>query len=141
MATEGINGYRLSQVNKTVQLPKAAKFFSLFLFGNKSYAYVDLFKRADGGKAFLKIVRHFDHSQELRDLLHQVVDQPPHSVQGIWDVEDLLLDFEHQGKKVQQATRLSEVHQLHSKHFFLEEMGPEIVGLVAALVACTQPAT
>lgn len=141
MATEGINGYRLSQVNKTVQLPKAAKFFSRFLFGNKSYAYVDLFKRADGGKAFLKIVRHFDHSQELRDLLHQVVDQPPHSVQGIWGVEDPLLDFEHQGKKVQQATRLSEVHQLHSKYFFSEEMGPEIAGLVAALVACTQPAT
>ena len=33
------------------------------------YAYVDLLKRDDGGKAFLKIMRQFDHSQELQDLI------------------------------------------------------------------------
>jgi hypothetical protein len=32
------------------------------------------------------------------------------------------------------------VHELPSKHFFPEEMGPEIARLVAGLVARTQPA-
>ncbi|TGE12842.1 alpha/beta fold hydrolase [Hymenobacter elongatus] len=99
------------------------------------YAYVDLLKRADGGKAFLKIMRHFDHSQELQDLLQRAVDQPPYPVQAIWGAEDPLLDFEHFGKMVQQAAHLPQVHQLPSKHFFPEEMGPEIARLVAALAA------
>lgn len=105
------------------------------------YAYVDLLKRADGGKAFLKIMRHFDHSQELQDLLHRAIDQPPYPVQAIWGAEDPLLDFEHFGKMVQQAAHLPQVHQLPSKHFFPEEMGPEIARLVATLTGRNQPLT
>lgn len=105
------------------------------------YAYVDLLKRADGGKAFLKIMRHFDHSQELQDLLQRAVDQPPYPIQVIWGVEDPALDFEHFGKMVQQAAHLPQVHQLPSKHFFPEDMGPEIARLVAGLAGRAQPAT
>ncbi len=95
------------------------------------YAYVDLLKRDDGGKAFLKIMRSFDHSQQLQDLLKKAVDHPPYPVQAIWGAEDPALDFEHYGNLVKQAAHLPMVHKLPSKHFFPEEKGPEIAQLIA----------
>lgn len=86
-------------------------------------------------------MRHFDHSQERQDLVHRAVDQPPYPVQAIWCVEAPLLNFEHFGRMVQQAAHLPKVHQLPSKHFFPEEMGPKIADLVAGLVARMQPTT
>ncbi|SDX39235.1 alpha/beta fold hydrolase [Hymenobacter psychrophilus] len=98
------------------------------------YAYVDLLKRDDGGKAFLKIMRQFDHSQELQDLMQRAVDHPPYPVQAIWGAEDPALDFEHFGKLVQDAAHLPTVHKLASKHFFPEEKGPEIAQLITDFI-------
>ncbi|MFD2787578.1 alpha/beta fold hydrolase [Hymenobacter rubripertinctus] len=98
------------------------------------YAYVDLLKRDDGGKAFLKIMRQFDHSQELQDLLKRAVDQPPYPVQAIWGAEDPALDFEHFGNLVKEAAHLPMVHKLPSKHFFAEEKGPEIARLITHFI-------
>ncbi|GAA4361319.1 alpha/beta fold hydrolase [Hymenobacter saemangeumensis] len=118
--------YRLFQalgVSRIDALPKA-----------EVYAYVDLLKRTDGGKAFLHIMRRFDHSQELQELCRRAVARPLYPVQAIWGVEDPALRFEHHGRQVQHMAQLPQVHLLPSKHFLPEEMGPDIARLVAALV-------
>lgn len=43
-------------------------------------AYVDLLKREDSGKAFLKIMRNFDKSPEFRELCYSAVQQVPYPV-------------------------------------------------------------
>lgn len=98
------------------------------------YAYVDLLKRDDGGKAFLRIMRHFDHSPELQALCDRAVRHPPYPVQAIWGVDDPALDFEHFGRQVQQAAGLPQVHELPAKHFLPEETAPDIARLVASFI-------
>ncbi|NJW53207.1 alpha/beta fold hydrolase [Salinimicrobium oceani] len=85
-------------------------------------AYVDLLKRDDGGKAFLKIMRNFDHSPEFRELCYKAVKNKDYPVQAIWGANDPALQLETHGKEIQAAAGLKEIHQLKSRHFLQEEV-------------------
>jgi len=99
------------------------------------YAYVDLLKREDGGKAFLKIMRHFDSSPAFRALCLKAVQQVPYPVQAIWGVEDPGLTFRRYGFEIMEAANLEHLYQLKARHFLQEEKWEEIAEKIASLAA------
>ncbi|MCJ8167440.1 alpha/beta hydrolase [Pontibacter sp. E15-1] len=93
-------------------------------------AYVDLLKREDDGKAFLKIMRHFEKSDEFKKLCYQAVENVPYPIQAVWGADDPALDYDHFGNEIKQAANLDTVHKLASRHFLQEEKWEEIADLV-----------
>lgn len=93
-------------------------------------AYVDLLKREDGGKAFLKIMRNFEDSPAFRDTCYNAVQQVPYPVQIIWGKDDPALTYERYGKEVQKVAGLTNVSLLSSRHLLQEEVYEEIAGLI-----------
>lgn len=84
-------------------------------------AYVDLLKLKDHGKAFLKIMRNFDHSEEFRDLCFSAVQNVRYPMQAIWGEKDPALTISKFGKEIQQVAQLNELGRLPAKHFLQEE--------------------
>lgn len=84
-------------------------------------AYVALLKREDGGKAFLKIMRNFDHSIEFRDLCYKAVQNVSYPVQAIWGAKDPALTVDTYGEEIRKAAGLKEIHTLPARHFLQEE--------------------
>lgn len=85
-------------------------------------AYVDLLKGKDEGKAFLKIMRNFDHSREFRELCLKAVQNVKYPVQAIWGEKDPALTVESFGKEIKEAASLNEIIKLPSRHLLQEEV-------------------
>ncbi|MEG9326854.1 alpha/beta hydrolase [Salinimicrobium catena] len=83
--------------------------------------YVDLLKRNDEGKAFLKIMRNFERSREFRDLCLRAVQNVKYPVQAIWGEKDPALTVDTFGKDIQEAAGLKEIIKLPSRHLLQEE--------------------
>jgi haloalkane dehalogenase len=98
------------------------------------YAYVDLLKREDGGRAFLKIMRGFERTREKRDLYVSVVCDVPYPVQIVWGAEDPALKLDVHGEQARRAAGLDEIHTVPAKHFLQEDQAPAVAERVAALV-------
>lgn len=98
------------------------------------YAYVDLLKREDGGKAFLKIMRNFDHSEAFKNLCYQAVQHVPYPVQAIWGAKDPGLTFKRYGTEIQQVAALKEVHQLPAWHLLQEEQAEAIATKIEDII-------
>lgn len=96
-------------------------------------AYVDLLKWQDGGKAFLKIMRNFDHSEEFRTLCYKGVQHVPYPVQAVWGAKDPALSLKEYGKEIKGVAGLDEIHTLPAGHFLQEEQWEEIAERVAVL--------
>lgn len=96
-------------------------------------AYVDLLKREDGGKAFLKIMRNFEDSIAFRELCHQAVQHVPYPVQAVWGAEDPGLKYERYGEEIKQVANLAEVYKLPAKHFPQEEQWKAVAGHIVAI--------
>ncbi|MEJ8801970.1 alpha/beta fold hydrolase [Pontibacter sp. H249] len=96
-------------------------------------AYVDLLKRGDGGKAFLKIMRNFQKSEEFKKLCYEAVENVPYPIQAIWGADDPGLNYDRFGEEIKEAANLNTVHKLDSKHFLQEEKPEEIALLVVQL--------
>ena len=84
-------------------------------------AYVDLLKREDQGKAFLKIMRNYDSSTEFRDLCYRAVQNVNYPVQAIWGEKDPTLTYRTFGKEIKEVAGLKEISTLNSRHFLQEE--------------------
>lgn len=84
-------------------------------------AYVDLLKRKDHGKAFLKIMRNFESSREFRDTCYKAVQNVSYPVQGIWGEKDPALSYETYGEEIKRIAGLKEISRLPSRHFLQEE--------------------
>ena len=96
-------------------------------------AYVDMLKRDDGGKAFLKIMRNFEDSVAFRELCHQAVQDVPYPVQAVWGAEDPGLTYERYGEEIKQVANLKEVHRLPAKHFLQEEQWEAVANHISAI--------
>lgn len=94
------------------------------------YAYVDLLKREDGGKAFLKLMRNFDHSPEFRDKCYDAVQNVQYPVQAIWGEDDPALALDRYGKEIKEAAGLKEIQRVSSRHFLQEEKPVEIAEMI-----------
>lgn len=84
-------------------------------------AYVDLLKRVDDGKAFLKIMRNFDNTPDFRDLCYRAVQNVKYPVQAIWGEKDPALTLDSFGKEIKTVTGLKEIDKLPSRHLLQEE--------------------
>lgn len=97
-------------------------------------AYVDLLKREDGGEAFLKIMRNFDHSPEFRALCYKAVQGVNYPVQAIWGAGDPGLTYDRYGTEIKKVAGLQEVHKLSARHFLQEEQSEAIAELLGEII-------
>jgi pimeloyl-ACP methyl ester carboxylesterase len=99
------------------------------------YAYVDLLKREDGGRAFLKIMRGFERTRAKQDLYIGALRDVPYPVQVVWGAKDPALRMERHGEAARRAAGLAEIHALPAKHFLQEDQAPALAERVAALAS------
>jgi pimeloyl-ACP methyl ester carboxylesterase len=97
------------------------------------HAYVDLLKRDDGGRAFLKIMRGFERTRAKRDLYVTTVRDLPCPKQVIWADSDPALPLEPHGESVRSAAGVDDIHVVPAKHFLQEDQAPAIAERIAAL--------
>lgn len=93
-------------------------------------AYVDLLKREDDGKAFLKIMRNFEDSASFKKTCFSAVKDVPYPVQAIWGKDDPALTFDRYGKEIKDVANLEEMNLLPSRHFLQEEVYEQIAGII-----------
>jgi haloalkane dehalogenase len=96
-------------------------------------AYVDLLRREDGGRAFLKIMRGFERTRPKRLLYQAVMADPRYPVQVIWGEDDPALPVDSLGEIARQAARLDHIDRLPAKHFLQEDQAPALAELIARL--------
>jgi haloalkane dehalogenase len=101
----------------------------------EAYAYVDLLKRADGGRAFLRIMRGFERTRAKQDLYLGALREVPYPVQVVWGARDPALPMEEQGEAAWRAAGLDRIHALPAKHFLQEDQAPAIADRVAGLAS------
>jgi len=98
-------------------------------------AYVDLLKREDGGRAFLKMMRGFERTPEKQALYETTVRHVPYPVQVVWGAHDPALNLRRFGEQARRAAGLEEIHTVPAKHFLQEDQAPAIADHVATLAA------
>ncbi len=103
--------------------------------GDELDAYVELLRRVDGGRAFLKIMRGFERTAEKQRLYERVVRDVPYPVQVVWSSRDPALRLAVQGAQAQRATGLAAIQTVPGKHFPQEDHAGELARHVAALAA------
>jgi hypothetical protein len=101
-------------------------------------AYVDILKQVDNGKAFLKIMRSFDHSEEFRKICYTAVQDTPYPIQAIWGGEDPGLTYERYGKEIKEVVGLEEIIQLKARHFLQEERWEEIAENIEKIITSSR---
>ncbi|MFN3404997.1 MAG: alpha/beta fold hydrolase [Cytophagaceae bacterium] len=89
-------------------------------------AYINLLKRKDKGKAFLKTMRNFDNTPEFRNLCVKAVQNTLYPIQIIWGMRDPGLRFERFGKELQTFTGVKTINELNASHLLQEEK-PEFI--------------
>jgi len=94
--------------------------------------YYDLLKREDGGRAFLKIMRGFELTEEKQDLLWSGLAERPYPAAVVWGKDDPALGMD----LCQIACDVLDVDEpnlVPAKHFLQEDQAPAIAGAVAAI--------
>lgn len=102
---------------------------------DETRAHVQLLKRGDGGKAFLKIMRSFEATAAKQALYESTVRDVPYPVQIVWGARDPALRMVRYGEQAKAATGLDQMHELDAKHFPQEDQAEAIADHVAALAA------
>lgn len=98
-------------------------------------AHVDLLRRGDGGRAFLKIMRGFERTREKRDRYAAVVASDAYPVQLVWGDRDPALKLEVQGEQAKRLAGVETIHRVPAKHFLQEDQAPAVADRIAAFVA------
>jgi haloalkane dehalogenase len=131
---------------KTLTKPMFAQLMYLQGIGDRRatpkeevYAYVDLLRREDGGRAFLKIMRGFERTPEKQAVYEATVRDVPYPVQILWGADDPALKLSVHGEQARRATGLDEIHTVPAKHFLQEDQAPAVAERVASLAR--QPQT
>lgn len=96
-------------------------------------AYVDLLKREDGGRAFLKIMRGFELTRAKRDRYVAALASDGYPVQVVWGDRDPALKVGRHGEAARRAAGVPEIIRLPGKHFLQEDHAPAIAALVARI--------
>lgn len=96
-------------------------------------AYVDLLKREDGGRAFLKIMRGFERTTAKADLYRGVVSSDRYPVQVVWGENDPALRIGEYGEAARRIAGVDTIHRTPGKHFLQEDCAPQIAERVLAV--------
>ena len=98
------------------------------------YAYQALLKRADGGRAFLKIMRGFELTAEKRDLLWKGLAERTYPARIVWGRDDPALGAE-QLQIAQRVLGVDDPVLVPAKHFLQEDQAPAIAYAIGDLVS------
>jgi haloalkane dehalogenase len=101
-------------------------------------AYVDLLRREDGGRAFLRIMRGFERTAEKRRLYVGAVRDVPYPVQVVWGENDPALKLSVHAEQIRRAAGLERVHTVPAKHFLQEDQAAAVARHVADLAGATR---
>jgi haloalkane dehalogenase len=96
-------------------------------------AYVDLLRREDRGRAFLRIMRGFERTPEKARLYEHVLRDGRYPVQIVWGARDPALKLAVHGEQARAAAGLEEIHTVPAKHFLQEDQAPAVAAHVAQL--------
>lgn len=102
-------------------------------------AYVDLLRREDGGRAFLRIMRGFERTRAKRELYVGALRDAPYPVQVVWGADDPALKLAVHGEQARKAAGLDEIRTVPAKHFLQEDQAPAVAEHVARLAAPAGP--
>jgi len=94
-------------------------------------AYVELLKREDHGRAFLKIMRGFERTAEKQILYERAVHGVPYPVQIVWGADDPALKLSTQGEQARRIAGVETLHTVPAKHFLQEDQAPALAELIA----------
>lgn len=103
--------------------------------GSELDAYVDLLRRGDGGRAFLKIMRGFQRTPEKRRRYVAAVQDAPYPVHVLWGAKDPALKVNPYGEIARRLARQATLDTVPAKHFLQEDQAPAIADRVAQLAA------
>jgi pimeloyl-ACP methyl ester carboxylesterase len=98
------------------------------------YAHYDLLKRADGGRAFLRIMRGFEITEAKQRMLWEGLAQRPYPARIVWGERDPAIPLE-QLRRAQEALRVDDPILLPAKHFLQEDQANAVAQAVADLAA------
>jgi haloalkane dehalogenase len=98
------------------------------------YAYQALLRRGDGGRAFLRIMRGFELTEEKRRLLWEGLAEKPFPARIVWGERDPALDLE-QLRIAQRVLGVEDPVLLPAKHFLQEDQYEAVGQAIADLVA------
>jgi len=102
-------------------------------------AYVELLKRDDGGRAFLKIMRGFERTPAKRALYVGVMGSDRYPVQVVWGADDPALKLAVHGEMARRSAGVERVHGLPGKHFLQEDQAPAIAEQVRRIASGAFP--
>jgi haloalkane dehalogenase len=98
------------------------------------YAYYDLLKRDDGGRAFLRVMRGFELTEAKQRMLWEGLapESRPFAAQIVWGADDPALG---EGRRLaaQRVLGVEDPILLPAKHFLQEDQAPAVAGAIAAL--------
>jgi pimeloyl-ACP methyl ester carboxylesterase len=98
-------------------------------------SWVDVLKREDGGRAFLKIMRGFERTRAKRQLYAGALRDVPYPVQAVWGEKDPVLRVDRHGEDVKRIAGLETIHTVPAKHFLQEDQAVAVAERIAALAA------
>jgi pimeloyl-ACP methyl ester carboxylesterase len=101
---------------------------------HEAFAYTELLKRSDGGRAFVRIVRGFERTEEKQRLLWEGLADRPYPARIVWGERDPVLDLEHM-RVVQRVLGVEDPILLPAKHFLQEDQAPAVAQAIADLAA------
>jgi len=96
-------------------------------------AYVDLLKREDGGRAFLRIMRSYETTAAKESLYLDTLRNRSYPAQVIWGERDPALKMARYGEEAKQAVGVETIHTVPGKHFLQEDNAAAIADQVAVL--------
>lgn len=98
-------------------------------------AYGALLAQGDRGKAFLKVMRGFERTQDFESRIIAALKARQFPAQVIWGAQDPALKMATYAPDVCEVLGLDEWHQVRGKHFVQEDSPREIADLIAQLAA------
>jgi haloalkane dehalogenase len=100
--------------------------------------YVPLLLGDDDGRAFLKIMRGFEHNAAKQRHYLAALRSKPYPAQVVWGVHDRMLTWRRYGVQAQLAAGLDDAVLLPGKHFVQEDCPEEVAEAIYQLVSATR---
>lgn len=97
--------------------------------------YVDLLKREDHGRAFLKVMRGFETTAEKQRAYVDFVTNADFPIEVVWGADDPALGMNTKGAVFRRLLPGAPFTELSGKHFFQEEQPAAIADRIAAAVS------
>jgi haloalkane dehalogenase len=97
-------------------------------------AYVPLLKREDGGRAFLRIMRGFERTEQFEGRILDALARRAFPAQVLWGEDDPALRVDRHGEHARQALGVDTITRLAGKHFVQEDAPEAIAEHVSRLV-------